>query len=43
MNQNNEHYVYAADDVLSALTYVMWRVKKNIYGACVYTQIVLCC
>ena len=43
MDNNVGQYVYAADDVLTALTYVMWRVKKNIYGTCVYIQIILCC
>lgn len=36
-------YIFCADDVLSALTLAMWRLRKNIYGASVYAEVVLCC
>lgn len=34
-------YVYCADDVLSALTYLAWRTGKNLYGACFYIEVIL--
>lgn len=32
----NENHIFCADEVLSALTYTMWRLNKNVYGPCVY-------
>lgn len=43
VNKMNKDYVFCTDDVLSSLTFVMWRLGKNLYGACVYVRIVLCC
>lgn len=43
LNGMNGNFIYCADDILSALTYVMWRLMKNIYGACMYTEVILCC
>lgn len=36
-------YLFSADDVFSALTFVMWRLRKNLYGPCIYVETVLCC
>lgn len=43
VNQIKKDYVFCTDDVLSALTFVMWRLGKNLYGPCIYVRIVLCC
>lgn len=37
------NYPICTDDMFSALTYCMWGVGKNIYGACSYIEVILCC
>ena len=36
-------YLICADDVFSVLTYLLWKVRKNVYGACIYIETILCC
>ena len=38
INQFKKDYLFCADDVLSALTFIMWRLRKNIYGPCIYVE-----
>lgn len=38
----NEEYLIAADDMFSVLAYILWRVNKNVYGACIYIEAILC-
>ena len=42
-NKMKENYLICADDLFTVLTFVMWRAKKNIFGACSYIEIILCC
>ena len=42
-NKMKQNYLICADDVFTVLTFVMWRAKKNIFGACSYIEIILCC
>lgn len=43
LNGMLKEHIFCADDVLSALTFAMWRHRKNLYGSCVYVETILCC
>jgi hypothetical protein len=43
VNGMETSYAFSGDDIFAALTYVVWRLGKNIYGVCIYVEDILSC
>ena len=41
LNNLNPEFVIGADHIFPILTFLMWKLNKNISGACAYVELIL--